>query len=350
MHLFISPTYPSPPHDPGARGRGHRKGRNRELEKALLLWCAACIVPPDARAAAPPDGARAGRDAPASRVLLYEHSSTVRLRVGLRIRARGGAIQHVLACSVAPLDWPEQRVKLVGTEEPAGGRVETRRLGGTAAQVMLRLPQLAAGSEAAFTRTYEITRWTQRVKPDAWEELHAASPRDVRTYLEPSDGIESAHAEIRRFARDTLGDRSDAVACARCLFDATREHVNYVEGPFAGALAALRSGRGDCEERACLFIALCRAGGIPARLIWGRGHCWSEIGLEDGAGELVWIPADPTRERELGTVSHFCPIFQKGDRFRLPELSNRSVRYLMPHCTGIGRTPEMESIEEEAAP
>ena len=287
------------------------------------------------------------RDRTPSPVVLLEAPRTFRLRIGMRLHAADGAIQRAVAAVAIPMEWPEQQVRVLSTEHPAGSQIQTRRAGDTAEQLLLRLPRLSAGSSAVVVRTFEITRWTQRADPAALSRLSAVPANQVRAYLQPSDGIESTHPEIRRFASEAVGDMSDTLARARALFDATREHVKYVEGPFAGALAGLRTGQGDCEERTCLFIALCRASGIPARLVWGPGHCWSEIALSDSDGKIVWVPADPTKEKEIGRISHFYPIVQKGDRFRVPEFPDRQMRYLTPYCSGVGPKPKIESIEEQ---
>ena len=58
--------------------------------------------------------------------------------------------------------------------------------------------------------------------------------------------------------------------------------------------------RGDCGDYSDLFVALCRAKAIPARICDGYvtrpvakgdipGHTWTEIYLK----ELGWIPIDP---------------------------------------------------------
>jgi hypothetical protein len=66
---------------------------------------------------------------------------------------------------------------------------------------------------------------------------------------------------------------------------------------FASALESFDTREGDCTEHAVLLAALCRAAGIPARVVmgleyvmgvWG-GHAWNEVWI---AG--TWYPLDAT--------------------------------------------------------
>lgn len=65
-----------------------------------------------------------------------------------------------------------------------------------------------------------------------------------------------------------------------------------------GSIKALKKGYGDCTEYSDLFVTLCRAKDIPARVVAGcvaemslnPNHHWSEVFLE-GVG---WVPFDPT--------------------------------------------------------
>lgn len=67
------------------------------------------------------------------------------------------------------------------------------------------------------------------------------------------------------------------------------------------ALETLRRGDGSCGAQSMLMAALCRASGIPARVVWGcvytteyggsfGHHGWNEV----YAGKAGWIPVDVT--------------------------------------------------------
>lgn len=114
----------------------------------------------------------------------------------------------------------------------------------------------------------------------------------------PQIGLEpELVAEAHRLAEGVAGDAFEA---ARALFlelagDRYRYHVPVFR---RGALAMQRSHRGDCGQFSALFVAWCRALGIPARAVVGTmidrpamvPHVWAEFWV-DGRG---WLPVDPT--------------------------------------------------------
>ena len=66
-----------------------------------------------------------------------------------------------------------------------------------------------------------------------------------------------------------------------------------------GAVKAAQLGKGDCTEYSDLFVALCRARNIPARVISGyivgfgensTKHNWAEVYLQ----QFGWVPFDPS--------------------------------------------------------
>jgi hypothetical protein len=135
----------------------------------------------------------------------------------------------------------------------------------------------------------------------AREGLPAATDPDCRDALRSTAEYACTNPEIQALARKAVGDASTPEEKVRRL-------VRFVEDYVADALCitsvsaldVLRDRKGDCTEHAMLFIALCRALGVPAREVGGLmyagdelgafgGHMWAEVAL-DGR----WVSADPT--------------------------------------------------------
>jgi transglutaminase-like putative cysteine protease len=137
----------------------------------------------------------------------------------------------------------------------------------------------------------------------------AISAEESAAYLQPGPFVESDHPVIVHLAGQW--DGADPMSRAGRIFDWVAGHVQdagYM-GSERGALYALTQGRGDCSEYADLFVALCRASGIPARTVGGYVcrqstvlrpadyHNWAEF-YHGG----TWHLADP-QKRVLGQDS-----------------------------------------------
>lgn len=118
--------------------------------------------------------------------------------------------------------------------------------------------------------------------------------------LNPQKYIESDHPAINRIARAL--QKADASKTIEEVFRWVADNVRYsgYAGRDRGALYALEHKKGDCTEYANLFVALCRANSIGARLIGGYVcpqsgvlkardyHNWGEF-YKNG----TWQLADP---------------------------------------------------------
>ena len=115
-------------------------------------------------------------------------------------------------------------------------------------------------------------------------------------------GIECDAPEIQRLALELHDATPDKTARKANDWISRRiNDVGYISRS-RGALYALRYQKGDCTEQASLFVALCRANGIPARMAGGyfcpanmilspsSFHNWAEF--YDGEG---WCLADPSK-------------------------------------------------------
>ena len=121
-------------------------------------------------------------------------------------------------------------------------------------------------------------------------------------YTKPEELIESDKEEIVSTTENIVGNETDLHKKASKIYNFVTKHVRYMtQDEEMGALWALNNGVGDCSEYSYLFVALCRAVGIPARIQAGfafhsssetteDGHMWAEYYL----GNYGWIPVDAT--------------------------------------------------------
>ena len=264
-------------------------------------------------------------------------SGTTRWKVGVIVRAVGTSYKGLYGTVPVPTDWPEQQVRTLEEDiTPTVKSVRYRTLGNGVRQMLVQIPNLQVGEEARALVTFEIDRHTilPPEHPDTLR-LPENTPPDIRSYLAPSPYIEVRHPKIVALAKELRNEQLSAWAQVEAIYDHVRDNIQYKNGKLKGALAALRDGYGDCEELTSLFIALCRANGIPARTVWVPGHCYPEFYLVDEEGKGHWFPCQAAGSRDFGSIPEQRPILQKGDNFQVPETRERQ-RYVAEFLTGRG--------------
>ena len=123
---------------------------------------------------------------------------------------------------------------------------------------------------------------------------------DMQMYLQPEETIQSEDPEIKELALRLIEGSEDFWEAACRLSAWVAENI---KGSINGgsALEALQRGDGSCGPQSMLLAALCRASGIPARVVWGcvytpeyggsfGHHGWTEVYM----GDAGWIPVDAT--------------------------------------------------------
>ena len=272
-----------------------------------------------------PDGAKIGK------------AENSRWQAGMIIRASGGPCRGLVGYLPVPTDWPEQQVTVTEEDISPEARVKYSMVDGGVKLMNVHIPQLRGGQEANVLVTFDIRR--NAIFPPEDTDIYVLPnvkklSRQMRLYLLPSPKIEVRDPKIRELAKKIGTDKEKAWEKVEAIYDWVRENVEYQNGPLKGAAAALRDGTGDCEELTSLFIAICRAAGIPARTVWVPGHCYAEFYLEDDKGQGHWFPCQAAGAREFGGISELRPILQKGDNFRPPKNSKQRQRYMAEYLTG----------------
>ena len=315
------------------RDNDRREGKGRPAMAMVLCACLAVLVAPQPLAAQ-----------------TFGEANVSRWQVGMMMRA-AGPCRDLHGYLPVPKDWPEQQVTVLEEDISPEVSVRFETVDDGARILDVRVPQLAAGREVKALITLRVLRGAI-LPPDDMDGyvLPEAKrlPPAIATHLLPSPKIESDSPQIQDLAK-TIGTDRTAWRRAEAIYDWVREHVRYEEGPWKGALAALNDGSGDCEECSALFIAICRAAGIPARTVWVPDHCYAEFYLEDRRGQGRWFPCQSAGTREFGEITEFAPILQKGDSFRPPPNGRERQRYMAEFLSGTaepGRGPQVTMIRD----
>ena len=127
----------------------------------------------------------------------------------------------------------------------------------------------------------------------------------ARLATRPSKYLQSRDKAVIAMARQAVGSAGDIVSGARAVEAFVRQYVKdkKFSPDYLSAVEVIEAKTGDCSERAILAAALCRAAGIPARIVLGIvyaseydgqknvfvPHVWAEV--FDGTN---WIGIDPS--------------------------------------------------------
>ena len=145
----------------------------------------------------------------------------------------------------------------------------------------------------------ELQRGDLPTKEPAWNST------DYAEYLAPTS-IGPTDGAVKELADKIVAGNSTVLERARAIYDWTVENM-YRDPDTRGCgkgdvcYLLIKPG-GKCTDISSVFVALCRAAGVPAREVFGLRlgkkaeqdittwqHCWSEFFLP-GYG---WVPADP---------------------------------------------------------
>lgn len=269
------------------------------------------------------------------------------LRVEVVVQNKGNTPSQNIRLEIpllGELDSPYQRtVKESYSREP----VDVKKLNNNNRVGVFWIDSLPPGASDVITLEYYLNVYPMHANFLTISKNNArGAPTD---YLEASEKIESNHPKIVAKARELTASCSTDLEKAQAFYKFVIAHINYDLNSSArntGALAALHSRSGVCEEYASLFVALCRASGIPARVvngyahpkgtggIWniapgesfplrGYRHSWSEFFL-NGAG---WVPADPAMNINNDDSKYFGSLPQASHLAQNYEDISLNVRY-----------------------
>ncbi len=159
-------------------------------------------------------------------------------------------------------------------------------------------------------RRIEVVRRDFPAKEAPWD------PADYATWLAPTS-LGPIDGPVKALADDITRGKTTVLAKAKAIYDWTCENMYRAPATIGcgkGDVCRLLQQRGGkCTDIHSVFVALCRAAGVPAREVFGIRlgkkprvdittwqHCWAEFYLP-GYG---WVPVDPADVRKLMLKRH----------------------------------------------
>ena len=274
---------------------------------------------------------------------------TTTWKFGIRLTGTGETTRTQITLPV-PVEWPEQKIRVVSidtTDNVRGAKIKKK--GSDASQLYFRVPKLVSGEVAEASVTIEIEKLVSTAPADTSRFALARQPkRALRKYLTPSPFIESNDDRIIELARSIpVNESQSGWAQVETIYKWVRENIEYrFDTEIRSCLTALDRGQGDCEEMSSLFVAICRARGIPARAVWIPGHTYPEFYLEDENGKGHWFPCQAAGSYAFGFMAEAKPVLQKGDKFKATG-HRKPLRYIEPILKAYGASPQLEWIMKQ---
>ncbi len=171
----------------------------------------------------------------------------------------------------------------------------------------VRLLKFDADSPVELTST--VTVRFHDYRPKIKSEPAGQFPEDVRAYLGAGHRINPESAKIKAVAEKVKGGSpGDTV---NNLIGWLKDNMKYKNPTtFDTVEEVLDRGNGDCGAFSAVFVAVCRANGIPAREACGvvkadlrfapKGHLSSHVWAEVYLTGLGWVPVEPQNPNGLG--------------------------------------------------
>ncbi|MGH9782561.1 MAG: transglutaminase-like domain-containing protein [Terriglobia bacterium] len=234
-------------------------------------------------------------------------SASFEVRTEVRVAVPPGS-RHVRVWVPLPQQEPGQEVRDLRITAPSSYRLE-RDSDGNQLVYLEAAPPREKEWTVAFRFTLARREFQSGADPKKSRPLTAQESAQLRRHLSANTHI-PLHDGIRKLADEIVGAETNPVAAARKLYDWMIANVDYYAvdpkskqgSEEMSASYCLAERTGNCGDMGALWIALARARGIPARIVYGSffkpdldgkdqdvdAHSWVEF----YAPGLGWVPHD----------------------------------------------------------
>jgi len=302
-------------------------------------------------------------------------SQTQIWRTGIILEPRS-VIDNFIVTTPVPMNWREQKIISINEEKMdanLASRIEYRNLGG-AMEMRLQLGRVRPSNPIEIVVAFEVQNY-ELLPPENPSQyiIPTRVPQDIAPFLRPSPKIESNDSTFSKMYAEITRERKTDWDKVEALYSFVQNTVKYDDTawskPAKGALAVTKMPRGewmgDCKDMSCLFVALCRAGKVPARIVRVPEHCYAEFYLEMKQLDTrtnnnrraippgFWFPCQVSGTYAFGGIPEKRVILQKGDSFPDPDKPNVKQLFLPDFYRGDKESgspqPKIDWIREAVA-
>ena len=198
-------------------------------------------------------------------------------------------------------DYPNQRNVEYISIDPPPDQIVSKDIDGNTIEFWDFSNKIEDGKDIVLTRRFRFKAYETAfiIDPARVEPYNTRDP--VYRYYTRTQEFAELTPEVAALARRIVGDEKNPYFQARAIYTWCVNNISYVYPPNRGIRYSLPRRTGDCGEYSLIFVALCRAVGIPARVANGHWcckakdsyHVWNEFYLPP----FGWIPADATDGR-----------------------------------------------------
>jgi len=250
-----------------------------------------------------------------------------------------------------PNDWPEQTVSVVEETIPTDmGSIKDRELNSGVKQLFVTVPKLRPGTEVRMLMTYQVKTSQINPPPDTTVFLRPKiSHREGKPYTGTSPDINFRDSKLKKQVKELVAEKATPWEEIEAIYDWVRDEIDIRSGESRDTAKVFKDRYGCAEDLVGLFVGMCRANKIPARMVWVTGKQYAEFMLIDENKKAHWFPAVLVGPREFGQLSEPLPILQKGDSIRVPEKKQRQ-KFVAEFATCKGTSKPVIKFVRQLAP
>jgi len=198
---------------------------------------------------------------------------------------------------------------------------------------------LLSGQQFEVTETINVETYNVRIFifPDKVGSFSSIPQAILKKYLVNDAKYKYDNPVIQNAVKEAVGNEKNPYWVARKIYDYLMPKMYYkMTGGWNTAPTVLARGNGSCSEYSFVYIAMCRAAGLPARYVGSiaqRGekramddvfHRWVEVYLPN----YGWVPVDPSGGDQKSPAAQARYFGHLSNRFLITTQSGGGSEYM----------------------